>query len=155
MVIRPMRQQDLPAVLTLWLESTTRAHPFIPPSYWQESLPSVRDDYLPAARTWVAERESALAGFISVLRDKVVVELFVAPAHQHAGVGRALMALAQQAYPALTLEVYRLNRHACRFYHRRGFIPIAQRRNAETGHLILTLHWRAGGIMLSSTPTPS
>nr|WP_236851868.1 hypothetical protein [Candidatus Sodalis pierantonius] len=67
-----MRQQDLPAVLTLWLESTTRAHPFIPPSYWQESLSSVRDDYLPAARTWVAERESVLAGFISVLRDKVV-----------------------------------------------------------------------------------
>lgn len=137
MVIRPMRQQDLPAVLTLWLESTTRAHPFIPPSYWQESLPSVRDEYLPAARTWVAEQESALAGFISVLRDKVV---------------GALMALAQQAYPALTLEVYRLNRHACRFYHRRGFIPIAQRLNAETGHLILTLHWRAGGIMHSSTP---
>lgn len=98
-----MRQQDLPAVLALWLESTTRAHPFIPPFYWQESLPSVRDEYLPAARTWVAERESALAGFISVLRDKVV---------------GALMALVQQAYPALTLEVYRLNRNACRLYHR-------------------------------------
>ncbi|MGL9723130.1 N-acetyltransferase [Sodalis sp. (in: enterobacteria)] len=139
-MIRPMRQQDLPAVLTLWLESTTRAHPFIPPAYWQESLPSVRDDYLPAARTWVAERESALAGFISVLCDKVVGALFVA--------------LAPQAYPPLTLEVYRRNRHACRFYHRCGFIPIAQRLNAETGHLILTLHWRAGGIMHSSTPPP-
>nr|WP_236851859.1 GNAT family N-acetyltransferase [Candidatus Sodalis pierantonius] len=81
--------------------------------------------------------------------------LFVVPAQQHAGVGRALMALAQQAYPALTLEVYWLNRPACRFYHRRGFIPIAQRLNAETGHLILTLHWRAGGIMHSSTPPPS
>lgn len=155
MVIRPLRQEDLPAVFALWLESTTRAHPFISPAYWQESLPSIRDEYLPAAWTWVVEQDASLAGFISVLRGKVVGALFVAPAYQRRGVGLALMTMAQQAYPALTLGVYRLNRNACRFYHRRGFFPIAQRLNGETGHLILQLHWYAGGIMHAVFPPAS
>lgn len=155
MVIRPLRQEDSPTVLALWLDSTTRAHPFISPAYWLESLPSVRDEYLPAARTWVAEQDASLAGFISVLRGKVVGALFVAPAYQRRGVGLALMTMAQQAYPALTLEVYRLNRNACRFYHHRGFFPIAQRLNGETGHLILQLHWYAGGIMHAVSPPSS
>ena len=50
-MIRESKAEDLPAILTLWMESTIHAHPFIEERYWRESESVVRDVYLPAAQT--------------------------------------------------------------------------------------------------------
>ena len=49
-MIRESKAEDLPAILTLWMESTIHAHPFIEERYWRESESVVRDVYLPAAQ---------------------------------------------------------------------------------------------------------
>ena len=63
-MIRKWNTNQFEPLLGLWLESTTYAHPFIAEQYWQESLPIVRDTYLPAAETWVFEEEQRLQGFV-------------------------------------------------------------------------------------------
>ncbi|WMQ74752.1 MAG: hypothetical protein GPOALKHO_001770 [Sodalis sp.] len=130
-------------MLTLWLKSATYVHPFIPPSYLAgESAVGARR--LSACHPYPGGRAGICPSWLSwptfsVLRDKVVRRCSW-PAHQHAWAdGRAT------GLSYAMLKIYRLNRHARRFYHHRGFIPIAKPLNAEIGHLILTLHWRAGG----------
>ncbi len=50
-MIRKWQSEDTAPLLSLWLESTTEAHPFIDASYWQANEAVVRDEYLPAAET--------------------------------------------------------------------------------------------------------
>ncbi len=141
-MIRPLQSGDMPPLLDLWLESTIQAHPFIRSAYWLESLPLVRDEYLPQSISWVDERDGTLTGFISILMDRFIGAVFVSPAYYRRGIGSALMATAKQHYPVLSLEVYRLNRPARAFYYRQGFQEIGSSFNIETGHSILTLQWR-------------
>ncbi|GAB80619.1 Uncharacterized N-acetyltransferase YjaB [Shimwellia blattae] len=120
-MIRRFHPQEMDALLALWLESTTQAHPFIDPGYWQESLPVVRHVYLPHACTWVWEGPGGLEGFISVLERQFIGALFVAPAHLGQGTGRALMHHVQQRFARLSLEVYQQNHRAVAFYLSQGF----------------------------------
>ena len=90
-MIRKWTAKSLDPVLTLWLESTTFAHPFIDEQYWHDSLALVRDVYLPAAQTWVWEENDTLLGFISVMDNQFVGALFVAPQALHRGIGSALL----------------------------------------------------------------
>ena len=54
-MIRKWQSEDTAPLLSLWLESTTEAHPFIDASYWKENESLVREVYLPSADTWVWE----------------------------------------------------------------------------------------------------
>ena len=45
-MIREAQRSELPAILELWLESTTWGHPFIKANYWRDCIPLVRDAYL-------------------------------------------------------------------------------------------------------------
>ena len=47
-MIRKWQSEDTAPLLSLWLESTTEAHPFIDASYWQANEAVVRDEYRPA-----------------------------------------------------------------------------------------------------------
>ncbi|TKI07270.1 N-acetyltransferase [Martelella alba] len=141
-MIRQFRQDDMQPLLSLWLESTTLAHPFIGSDYWLESLPLVRDEYLPGSRSWVDEQNGKLTGFISIMMERFIGAIFVAPAFNRQGIGSALMARAKQRYAVLSLEVYRLNHPARAFYHQQGFRQTGSVFNEETGHRILLLQWR-------------
>ena len=90
-MIRESKADDLPSILALWMESTIHAHPFIDERYWRESEPIVRDVYLPAAQTWVWEEEGVLKGFVSVIDERFLGALFVAPAAIRSGIGTALV----------------------------------------------------------------
>ncbi len=59
-MIRKWVAKDNTPLLALWLDSTIHAHPFISESYWRDSVAVVRDVYLPAASTWVWERDGEL-----------------------------------------------------------------------------------------------
>ncbi|MRS16439.1 N-acetyltransferase [Enterobacteriaceae bacterium RIT691] len=120
-MIRKGDKRDIPPLLTLWLESTIFAHPFIEERYWYESEPLVRDVYLPPAQTWVWDEEGVLQGFVSVMDDRFVGALFVAPGKIGQGIGRALLTHVCERYPDLSLEVYQKNTRAVNFYHAQGF----------------------------------
>lgn len=100
-----------PAILELWLESTTRGHPFIKANYWRDCIPLVRDAYLANAQNWVWEEDGKLLGFVSIMEGRFLAAMFVAPKAVRRGIGKALMQYVQQRYPHLMLEVYqKINR---------------------------------------------
>ncbi len=70
-MIRKWQSENTAPLLSLWLESTTEAHPFIEPGYWKENEAMVRDVYLPSAETWVWEQDGEPYGFISVMAVSV------------------------------------------------------------------------------------
>ncbi|WP_374191086.1 N-acetyltransferase [Candidatus Symbiopectobacterium sp. 'North America'] len=120
----------MPSFSPLWLESTTRSHPFINPTYWQESEPLVRELYIPNAETWVYEVEGAIVGFISVMEQRFVGALFVHHRWHSKGVG-----------VALSLEVYEQNLRACAFYQKLGFSPVKRTFPAETNAPAQIMQW--------------
>lgn len=142
-MIREAGTHDMPALLALWLDSTTAAHPFISAAYWQQSLPCVRDVYLPNACTWVQDK-SGITGFISVLETQFVGALFVRPDALRTGTGRGLMQAVQQHYPTLSLEVYQQNVRAVAFYHAMGFAIVESAWQPDTQHATWIMRWQAG-----------
>ncbi|AGB76262.1 N-acetyltransferase [Pseudocitrobacter corydidari] len=142
-MIRKWTAKSLDPVLTLWLESTTFAHPFIDEQYWHDSLALVRDVYLPAAQTWVWEENDTLLGFVSVMDNQFVGALFVAPQALHRGIGSALLNEVKQRYPMLSLEVYQKNGRAVSFYHALGFRIEDGAWQEETKHPTWIMRWQA------------
>ncbi|CAK5455982.1 hypothetical protein ECO2947_00925 [Escherichia coli] len=120
-MIREAQRSELPALLELWLESTTWGHPFIKSSYWRDCIPLVRDAYLANAQNWVWEEDGKLLGFVSIMEGRFLAAMFVAPKAVRRGIGKALMQYVQQRHPHLMLEVYQKNQPAIDFYHAQGF----------------------------------
>lgn len=141
-MIRAARPSDMPALLALWLKSTTAAHPFITENYWKESLPSVRDVYLPNACTWVQD-SGEIWGFISVIGPFFIGALFVHPDRLRQGVGRALMQYVQQRYTSLSLEVYQQNVQAIAFYQTMGFHAVESAWQRDTQRATWIMRWQA------------
>ena len=142
-MIRKWNTNQFDPLLELWLESTTYAHPFIAAQYWQESLPIVRDTYLPAAETWIFEDEQRLQGFVSVIEARFVGALFVAPTLLHHGIGSALLSVVKQHFSERSLEVYQKNSRAVNFYHTQGFRIQDSAWQDETQHPTWIMHWQA------------
>ena len=142
-MIRKWDTKDTAPLLALWLDSTIHAHPFISESYWRDSVAVVRDVYLPAASTWVWERDGELKGFVSVLDSRFVGALFVAPAAIRSGIGKALVQHVQQRFSLLSLEVYQKNQSAVNFYHALGFRIEDGAWQEETHHPTWIMGWQA------------
>ena len=54
-MIRDLKQKDIDKVMKIWLESTIKAHDFIPKKYWQDNFNAVKDIYIPQSKTYVYE----------------------------------------------------------------------------------------------------
>lgn len=143
-MIRQSRPEEINALITLWLASTTQAHPFISPDYWLESESIVRQVYLPQARTWVYVEQERIVGFISILDERFIGALFVTEPFFGRGIGSALIGHAQQHFPELSLEVYQENRRAVDFYQRRGFQIAEPAWQEETQHATWIMSWKNG-----------
>jgi GNAT superfamily N-acetyltransferase len=65
----------------------------------------------------------ALTGFIA-FREGWIDQLYVLPAHQGRGLGRALLEIASERYPELNLWTFQRNAIARRFYERQGFVAV-------------------------------
>ena len=142
-MIRKWHSENTAQLLRLWLESTTEAHPFIDADYWKANEALVRDEYLPAAETWVWEDEQRLQGFVSVIDTRFVGALFVAPNQLHQGIGSALLSMAKQHFSDLSLEVYQKNCRAVNFYHAQGFRIEDSAWQDETRHPTWIMRWQA------------
>jgi ribosomal protein S18 acetylase RimI-like enzyme len=73
---------------------------------------------------WVAEAAGRVVGF-AALRGDWLDHLYVAPAFQAGGMGRALLDIAKRERPeGLHLHVFQQNTEAIRFYERHGFVLV-------------------------------
>jgi len=154
-MIRPNRPDDLETLLGIWLEASCRAHDFVERGFWEARLDDMRNLYLPAAQTWVYERDGTVVGFVSLL-DDILAAIFVAPTEQGHGIGSALLEHAKGLRERLSLTVYAANSASIAFYHRHGFQIAGEQLDAHTGHPEWVMTWQrqasvaGGGESLSS-----
>lgn len=137
-MIRPYQASDLQDILDAWYQASLIAHPFLSEEFLLEERGTIRDVYLPKAQTWVYEEEGKPVGFIS-LNGNEVGGIFVHPARQRQGIGRALMDQARSLHETLELEVFAANAIGRAFYAQYGFVPTRQFIDGETGHLMIRL----------------
>lgn len=102
----------------------------------------VRDQYLPSAETTLYVEDGKILGFLSLIDGTFIGALFVDPAHQGKGVGRALVEDAKGRYPQLTLAVYAQNTGAIGFYQQMGFQVVTEQPNEDSGLPELLMAWQ-------------
>ena len=142
-MIRAFQTGDLERVAEIWLEANAQAHNFIPRRYWEGQLEAVRN-LLPQAELYVWQ-EGAIQGFIG-LDGEHIEGIFVWPAAQSRGIGKALLDRAKAAHSCLTLHVYRKNDRAAAFYRREGFRVRSEGVDGNTGELECRMAWEERGV---------
>lgn len=139
-MIRALRTSDMDRVASIWLETNLQAHFFIPAEYWKSNLEYVREA-LQLAEVHVYEDAQGVQGFIGLNGDHVE-GLFVAAGMQSHGIGKQLMDHVKRRRDALTLEAYRKNVDAVRFYQREGFTLQNEDLDESTGEMEYSMQWR-------------
>lgn len=121
-MIRKLRENDLAAVIEIWLDSNIKAHYFIPKEYWISNYPAVKE-ILPQAEVYVYEEEDTqqIIGFIG-LTENYIAGIFVQENAQSRGIGKRLLNYVKEIKTTLSLSVYQKNMRAISFYQREQFI---------------------------------
>ncbi len=121
-MIRKLRENDLAAVIEIWLDSNIKAHYFIPKEYWISNYPAVKE-MLPQAEVYVYEEEDTqqIIGFIG-LTENYIAGIFVQENAQSRGIGKRLLNYVKEIKTNLSLSVYQKNMRAISFYQREQFI---------------------------------
>ena len=139
--IRAFQAEDMEAVLSIWLSVSVQAHDFIEPRFWESKQGAMRDVYLPASETYVAEALGQVVGFYS-LYENTLAAIFVQPNQQGHGLGSALLEDAKRRREWLQLTVYAQNVSSVRFYEARGFVPMGEQLDEHTGEPELLMRFR-------------
>ena len=141
-MIRRYRPVDCAAVLAVWARASAEAHAFLSPEFLVQERIDIREVYLPNAETWLWEEGRAVAGFISLVGSEVG-GLFVDPAFQRRGIGRALIEQGRAQRGALDVEVFELNGQGRAFYAALGFAHVARSIHEETGFVLVRMRLEA------------
>lgn len=133
-MIRNLGHKDINKIMDIWLNSTIKAHSFIPKEYWEKNYDDVRNVYIPISETIVYEDKECIKGFISIINNEFIGALFVDIDYQGNGVGKELINYAIDKYKKLKLAVYKENKKSVEFYINRGFKIIQEQINEDSGY---------------------
>lgn len=131
-MIRAYRDQDQDAVLDIYLEASIAGQDFLPPEFWEEDVPELRDELMPLAETLVVEIDGEVVAFLSMVGD-LIGGLFTRPGQQGRGHGTALIEHVQQERDSLQVEVFVANTTAVAFYRNRGFVDAERTIESRSG----------------------
>ena len=138
MIIRNFRPDDSERLTEIWYNVSITAHSFIPSEMWDAHKEELRNKYLPSSETWVAEENSELLGFISVLGN-YIGGLFIAENRQGMGIGTKLIEQVKLLKRQLYVGVYSKNEGARKFYGKNGFSYLNEEVQTETGEIIINM----------------
>ncbi len=138
-MIRKFRIDDLETVMKIWLETNISAHDFISESYWQGNYELVKK-ILPEAAIFVFEKDDVILGFIG-LTENYIAGIFIDANSQSQGIGKALLDYVKKSHSALSLQVYKKNSSAVRFYLREDFVVLKEQTDENTGETELVMNW--------------
>lgn len=137
-MIRKYKEDDIKAVLDIWLTASIKAHDFVDIEFWESQVDNMRNLYIPVSETYILEKESEIVGFYS-LHENMIAAIFVSPVHQNMGLGKQLLNHAKSQRKELVLSVYKENQASVDFYHSQGFSIISEQIDDHTGHLEYTM----------------
>ena len=138
-MIREFNNKDLDDVMKIWLDTNTNAHSFIQKNYWQDNYEDVRG-MLPEAEIFIYEYDHTIQGFIGLM-DDYIAGIFIDSGCQSQGIGKALLDQTKKVHSNLSLQVYKNNEGAVRFYTREGFSPVKEQMDENTGETELVMTW--------------
>lgn len=127
---------DADEIASLYLASRADALPYLRRIHTEDEVRAwIRNVALNRGETWIARRDGAIVGFITLV-DEQVEHLYVLPGNYRRGIGRTLLDLAKTRRPnQLYLYTFQRNTSARAFYETQGFqiIDISDgTRNEET-----------------------
>ncbi len=136
----PYVTADQDTLLSIWLEASAYAHPFLSEEQTTEAHDLIRDVFLDMAETYMVEVNGEAVGFVSLL-ENTVGGLFLRPAHHGKGLGRAMLDHAVALKGSLDLDVFSSNTTAKSFYEAYGFKAGKERISEHFGHPELPMHY--------------
>jgi putative acetyltransferase len=141
--LRPYRENDEDASITLWLETWRQAYPSINfdarVEWWRERW---RTELVPVAQIVIAEQDGAMVGFVTIDGTGYLDQLVVSPAQWGSDVGLALVDETKRLSPTgVTLKVNADNARAIKFYVRNGFVKTGDEVNTS-GRAVDLMEWK-------------
>lgn len=141
-MIREYNENDMSAVLDIWLRASIRAHDFVVAEFWEAQVGNMRDIYIPASTTYVYELNSQVLGFYAIY-ENTLAAIFVSPENQGEGIGKQLISHAKSGRSPLSLSVYKENHASFQFYLSQGFCVVSEQADEHTGHQEYTMAFRS------------
>lgn len=118
--------------MTIWEESVRAAYHFLNEGDIDFYRPYLLAG-LAGGEVWVAD-EGELAGFCTLIGDNTLAMLFVDPARQRSGIGRALIAHARVLKGPLIVEVNEQVEGNVAFYEKCGFAVTGRSETDSAGN---------------------
>ena len=140
-MIRAFEENDLTAVMQIWLDTNIKAHYFIPKEYWTDNYEMVRS-VLPQAEIYVYENDATkqIDGFIG-LSNEYIEGIFVREGIQSNGIGKQLLEYAKCVKSNMSLCVYQENTRAIQFYQREQFVIQSENIDDNTNQKEYVMIW--------------
>ncbi len=125
--------------MKIWLETNIKAHHFIEESYWQENYEMVKE-MLPNSKIFVYEDNNIIEGFIGLM-ESYIAGIFINANSQSKGIGKALLDYVKEKHFELSLQVYKKNVRAVKFYLREDFVVSKEQIDENIGEAELVMIW--------------
>lgn len=138
-MIRKFKNDELDIVIKIWLETNMKAHDFINKSYWQGNCDMVKE-MLPNSTIFVYDDNNIIQGFIGLL-ESYIAGIFINANCQSKGVGKALLDYVKENHSELSLQVYKKNVRAIKFYIREDFVVSKEQIDENTGEVEIVMNW--------------
>ena len=138
-MIRKFEKNDINAVMEIWVNENIRTHNFIVKEYWKDNYEYVKD-ILPKADIYVYILYEQVVGFVGT-NNNYVEGIFVDINNQHSGIGTSLLDRIKEDKDNLTLNVYKKNANAIKFYEKNNFIIKSENIDKDTNEIEYTMTW--------------
>lgn len=141
-MIRAFEENDLIAIMQIWLDTNIKAHYFIPKEYWTDNYEIVRS-VLPQTEIYVYENDvtKQIDGFIG-LSDEHIEGIFVREGAQSNGIGKRLLEYVKCVKSNMNLCVYQKNTRAIQFYQREQFVIQSENIDDNTNQKEYVMIWK-------------
>ena len=144
-MIRELQKTDIDTVSQIWLDANRDAHDFIPAEYWENNFLPVKEMLLQAeVYVYIDECKNEIEGFVG-MDQEYIAGIFVRKEVRSEGIGKALLDFVKEKKQELTLNVYRKNERAVRFYEREGFQIIDRTVDKSTDEKEYLMKWKGKG----------
>lgn len=138
-MIRISTNNDIERIMQIWLDTNISVHKYIPQEYWTSNAKYVKEA-IQEAEVYVYEDNKEIKGFIGINKGHIE-GIFVEEKYRNQGIGKELIAYCKNKYDKLTLEVYKKNTKAIKFYEREQFNPIKEDIEAANNEVEILMEW--------------